>query len=870
MSTGLICLFILGPVINSRGQEEKVYDMIDSLQYIADTSKGTAKVDAQAVLYGVKKELGGPHEKQESYKLLKENLELSLDLNYPDGLYMCYSSYCNIYLSSGDFGQALEYYKKALPYSNQIRQEYSQRHHGGMYKRLAIIYHGLGMLDSALYYMNYALTFYDENVDCYSIASTYIYMADVYIAMRNIKAELKARKEAFLIMSDCETENREVSEGISASSLGYALMTFGSYREALKYFILADSLIEYGINVSKRYQNYYAKQPAHIARVYQFMGELDSAMKYRRIALKRFSDFGFPEQIIDVPNQYCYIGTIYREKGEFSLAREYFERSLELRKCNGDSLGVGMCLDEMGEMARLEGRYHEAVSMLVQAIPWKSSLRDLRISSFRNAQQLERLSETYLYLGKVFADWKKHHDALLYYDTSYSLCEEINLSRGKVLVDFFRGEAWQKQGEADSALFYLMRAQQLADSLENRPLAARVLSGLGKLQISRGQLKDGKGKLEQAQSIYLEDGFRRELPGIHLELGKVTLQQGDAEGGATYLRKAYDEAADIGMLKVMGEAANRLAEFLEGQGDLAGANFYLRQYLAARDTIFTIETHRQLAELQALHESQQQAMEIQRLEQANELNEFRIDRSRYITISLGGMLVIILLFAILMIRQNAIRNQQRVLENQQKLFRSQMNPHFIFNSLTNIQHYIFSKDSYAAGKYLAIFARLMRNILNNSRQERISLRTEVETISQYLDLQKLRMEEKLEYTLEVDEDLDQEIIEIPPMLAQPFIENAIEHGLRNMERIGHLSIRIRQEEDSLVYEIKDDGIGRKKAAEFLEKKHKDHQSMAVNLTRSRLQSLWGRKNVKALEIIDLEDEEGNATGTKVVLRIPGY
>ncbi|HSG68264.1 MAG TPA: histidine kinase, partial [Bacteroidales bacterium] len=314
----------------------------------------------------------------------------------------------------------------------------------------------------------------------------------------------------------------------------------------------------------------------------------------------------------------------------------------------------------------------------------------------------------------------------------------------------------------------------------------------------------------------------------------------------------------------------RLAMLLEAKGDLKQANFYLRQYSATRDSIFTLESHKQLAEMQALHESQRQQLEIERLEQDNEINAMRYDRSRYAVISLGGMMVIIILFAILLIRQNSIRNQQRVLENQQKLFRSQMNPHFIFNSLTNIQHYIFSKDSYTAGKYLAIFAKLMRNILNNSRQERITLRNEVETIQQYLDLQKLRMDEKLEYSLEVDEDLDQEIVEIPPMLAQPFIENAIEHGLRNKEGAGILSIRIMKNGKSLIYEIEDNGVGRKKAAEYMEKRHRDHQSMAVSLTRSRLQSLWGRKKVKALKIIDLMDAEGNARGTRVLLKVPGF
>ena len=861
-------LFILVLANRSVGQEEKVDTMIDSLQYIADTSHGTDKVDALFKLFGLKVELGFTGEKADSYRVLKECLELSRELNYGEGLFLCYSAYCNTCSSSGDYRQAMEYYKRALPYKEHIRPEYKQKNYAGMNKRLSLIYRGMGMLDSALYYMKIALKTYDENENCYSIASTYLYLGDLYIARGDIKAELQARKEAFLILSECETENWETVWGISASSLGYALMTAGSYNEALRYFKLADSLIAYGIPVSKRFQLYYTKQPAHIARVYQFMGELDSALRYRQLALKRFSEFGFSEQFIDVPNQYCYIGTIYREKGEFSLAREYFERSLELRKCIDDSLGVGMCLDEMGEMARLEGRYYEAVSLLTQAIPWKTDIRGARISSFRNSQILESLSETYLYLGKVFSDWKKYQDALLYYDTSFLLCEQVNYNRGKVLVDFFRGQAWRHMNVYDSSLYFMQRAGFLADSLKNQPLVTKVLMGLALLQAEQGEFAIGIDNLRKARDIYLTDSFRRELPAVYLELGKVSHLRGDHDDAFSNLKKAYDEATEIGMIKIKGEAAGLLADMFEDQGDLSNANFYLHQYIISRESIFTLESHRQLAELQALHESQRQQMEIGRLEQANELSALRNDRSRYAIISLGGVLVILLLFTILMIRQTSIRNQQRILENQQKLFRSQMNPHFIFNSLTNIQHYIFSKDSYTAGKYLAIFAKLMRNILNNSRLEKITLRTEVETIQQYLDLQKLRMEEKLEYMLDLAEDLDLETMEVPPMLAQPFIENAIEHGLRNKEGVGHLSVRIRQHARSLVYEIEDDGIGRSKAAEFMEARHEEHQSMAVSLTRSRLQNLWGRKQVKALEIIDLTDAIGNAAGTRVVMKVP--
>ena len=121
----------------------------------------------------------------------------------------------------------------------------------------------------------------------------------------------------------------------------------------------------------------------------------------------------------------------------------------------------------------------------------------------------------------------------------------------------------------------------------------------------------------------------------------------------------------------------------------------------------------------------------------------------------------------------------------------------------------------------------------------------------------------------MDESLDQESTEIPPMLAQPFIENAIEHGIRNKEGAGRLTIRVINNNTFITYEIEDDGVGREKAGQMEAEKKKDHESMAVSLTRSRLQSLWGRsKSSRIFAIIDLKDENGNPGGTLVRFKIP--
>ena len=802
-------------------------------------------------------------------QVVTEALSIAEEMSYEKGAAIAHLrlAYYNNIL--GNFLIALEHSRRLIYISSLLQSGPDSLNILGAYSQLSITYRGLERYDSAIYYGQESLRIVKRIGDCTHIASRNLEMAKLYSQIGDYQAELQAYLDGYTALKYCPDKNLRAGYVTYSRRLGYYYMTHGNYKEALKYFLEADSIYGKIHLISMREKSYHARQASNIARVYQHWGKLDSAMVYRRMALKRFLDYGFPEENINVPNQYCYIGTIYSEWGDFISAREYFERSLALRKSNGDSLGAGMCLDEMAVSAKHKGQHQLAVQLLLESLHWKLHFRDARIDPSRRAQWIESRSETYMILGQVFAEWDKFDDALLYYDTAMMLNRQVGYKRGQAQVEYYRGIAWQQKGAQDTAFKYFQRSRELSESMDNKPLEARAKTGLGKLLLQKGEFEPAMWYFQAALKTYQDGGFIRELPEMYLVIGQTISQQGYRPAAINEYKKAYEGAASLGMINIQSEAANALASLYEEQGDIRLSNKYLKDYILLHDSVFTLETHRQLVEMQAFHESQQQQVQILQLQQHSELNKLRAERSQYVIISLGGIVIIVLLFAVLFFRQIHIRNQQKALINQQQLFRSQMNPHFIFNSLTNIQHYIFSKDSLSAGKYLAVFAKLMRSILNNSSKEIISLRDEISTISQYLDLQQLRMEDKLEYEIDVDEALDPEITDIPPMLAQPFIENAIEHGIRNKEGGGRLVVRIRKEDNFIIYEIEDDGVGRKKVAEIQEGKNRDHESMAVSLTRSRLQSIWGRRKPgKVLEILDLEDSEGNPLGTLVRFKVP--
>lgn len=200
-----------------------------------------------------------------------------------------------------------------------------------------------------------------------------------------------------------------------------------------------------------------------------------------------------------------------------------------------------------------------------------------------------------------------------------------------------------------------------------------------------------------------------------------------------------------------------------------------------------------------------------------------------------------------------------------KSLRSQMNPHFIFNALNSVNHFIAQQDERTANKFLSEFSQLMRLVLENSQEDFIPLYKEQEILTLYLKLEHYRFRDKFDYEINIDEEVSAESVEVPPMLIQPYIENAVWHGLRYKETKGKLVLNISTEKDFLVVEITDDGIGRKKSAELKTTNQRKHNSTGLKNIQERLQII--NKVYKTHYRVDIEDltTEG---GTRVKIYLP--
>ncbi len=233
-----------------------------------------------------------------------------------------------------------------------------------------------------------------------------------------------------------------------------------------------------------------------------------------------------------------------------------------------------------------------------------------------------------------------------------------------------------------------------------------------------------------------------------------------------------------------------------------------------------------------------------------------------------GVLLLILIFVMnryLLLRQKKeSAYRQKIKESEMQTLRAQMNPHFMFNTLNSINSYIIENKTETASEYLTKFSKLMRNILEYSKEEMIPLYKELQALKLYIELESARLENSFDYTFIIDKELkSNELIKVPPLILQPFVENAIWHGLNHKLESGNLIIAAQVVGNRLSIKIEDDGIGRK-AAKEIKHKQTNHKSFGIEITRQRIEMLYEENSV---EIVDLFNTEGIALGTQVIITL---
>lgn len=344
------------------------------------------------------------------------------------------------------------------------------------------------------------------------------------------------------------------------------------------------------------------------------------------------------------------------------------------------------------------------------------------------------------------------------------------------------------------------------------------------------------------------------------ELATVYFKQQDAEKGISVLKNAYELAIQNGKTLL---AKNSLEQLIKeynakGNGDKSielYENFFENfESLIKSDNSLVDSKVFQVTEDRIKHLEKEKALKDELISKKNTFNYFL----------LGSVLLMILLFVFIVKALYSIKTKNKKIALQS--LRREMNPHFIFNSLNSVNQFISENNELEANKYLTSYSNLMRNMMENSNKDFVSLNNEVEQLKKYLDLEHLRFNEKFDYEITIDEALDGDAVFVPNMLLQPHLENAIWHGLRYKEGKGFLKLDFKLKNNLIKVTIDDNGIGLKKSQELKTTNQKVHESRGVTNTRERISLLneLYKKNIT----FEISEKESPETGTRVEINFP--
>jgi tetratricopeptide (TPR) repeat protein len=509
-----------------------------------------------------------------------------------------------------------------------------------------------------------------------------------------------------------------------------------------------------------------------------------------------------------------------------------------------------------GWIYMMTGRYREAIPYYLETE---------RYAMMTDLVPPEKIALNYMHIADCYLYLEEYDSAKIYIDACERYCLAHQVDFTEFALDS-KGTYYLAKEQYDSAAYCFNRIVQQAGIKGSLIGLSNGLYMTGKVYKEAGKFPKAVEAFEKAieNATILADNRV-----FFLDSTKII----ETWYAPEQIVPHYMERVGLRMLVNSHEA---LYGIFKEQGNYRKALIHIELRDIANNRLRELDKKKDVVEINTRYVTERKEQQIEMLSGKNELSEMRLNQTRYFLFGLAGFIFLALLVALLLIRQSRMKAMKDRTTLEQRLLRAQMNPHFLFNSLASIQGYMLENDASRANHYLSRFAKLVRNILENTSRDVVPVSQEILTIENYLELQKIRYEGKFDYEIVLDEAIDPESTCIPPMLAQPFIENAIEHGIRYLPSHGRITIKISPLTPLttlLAYEITDNGVGREQAALLEQSNGRNHRPMATSITMDRLRVLSQKtkrrlkKEIK-LEINDLRDDKGNVRGTSVRLVIP--
>lgn len=556
-----------------------------------------------------------------------------------------------------------------------------------------------------------------------------------------------------------------------------------------------------------------------------------------------------------------FLGRAYNTKAsafeqleQYDSAKHYYDLAQQPLTEAKDTANLALNYRGLGHIYLFQGFHDKALTQYQMTIDLLSGTDDM-----------PSLSKSYSNIGMVLMESEMHTQAIDYYRKAIDIAENEKDTMLALPPLLNMSLSFLKQHQYDSAIFY-------AEDLKAKAAQIAMEFGIGKATYILAEAYRVKGDLSRADAearqgvqIFTDLNAERDLSGLNYQRALVLHRMGKGREALSIT----DEMLDKNLLETLKVDVLELrANIYQSLGDNETALQAYTAFVKAYKALTMRESEQMIIQQQFKFDTEQKLQQIKDLQTDATITALRMDQQRTrLYIALASILVLVISTYLLFTRHK-VRSRQEVMQLQNKLLRTQLNPHFLFNAMGAIQQYIYyQEDPQLISDYLGRFSRLTRMILNYSKQELITLEEELDFLQNYIALQQIRFEVPFVFNLQLDESLATDQLLVPPMLTQPFIENAIEHGFLHKEGQGHIDLTIEETTEQLLITVEDDGIGRTQAA-TLAKKNK-HESLATKITIERLKLIQKKMKQKSeLLIKDLMDQQNHVTGTRVQLNIP--
>ncbi len=538
----------------------------------------------------------------------------------------------------------------------------------------------------------------------------------------------------------------------------------------------------------------------------------ENAIKCHKQALEISEELNDTIQLLFALNN---LGTVYRRVDDFPSSTDCYLKVLSYIDCYSKKdrrsyKSKAIALNGLGNINLSQSEYEKALVQFKRALNAEKALKSWR-----------GMAIDYLCLGSTYVKLNKTDSALLCYQKSLKLNVNNNSKVGQTICNSDLGNVYYQKGDFSESLILYKRSLEMSKRTKDPYYIAMCNVGVGRVYFAMKKYKKA----------------------------------------ITYLKEGYNKAKSINSRSEIANSAFLISELYDKLGNLNKAFKYYKIAQNVQNEIYNTKKTEHVAILNARFNVAVNQRIIKDKDNALAVTESRLRMNKIMIFSIVIILAILLIFFFFIIKESREKQNTKRIKLEQKLLRSQMNPHFIFNSLGAIQNFMYKNDTRSAAKYLGNFASLMRFVLDNSREDMISFDQEINTLKHYLELEKLRMNNGFKYKINISNDIESEFEYLPPMLLQPFLENAIIHGLKNITYEGYIELKVTKDELNYVFEICDNGVGYH-PEEF---KSNGHKSYGLKIFLERINNIYGMNKV-GLDIKKVDDD--GVTGTVVMFKLP--